>query len=48
MDLVKGEKELRDKEGQWIYKLGTLARDGPNKNDGFHGQNKKSHANACA
>ena len=24
IDWVKGEKELREKEGQWIYKLRTL------------------------
>ena len=42
IDWVKGEKELRDKEGQWIYKLGTLAP------GGFYGQNRKSRTNARA
>ena len=35
IDRVKGENELREKEGQWIYKLGTLAPHGLNDNDGF-------------
>ena len=35
IDRVKGERELRDKEGQWIYKLGTLLPYGLNDNDGF-------------
>ena len=44
IDWVKGERELRDKEGQWIYKLGTLAPGGLNENDGFYGQNIGSRA----
>ena len=35
IDWVKGERELRDKEGQWIYKLGTLLPHGLNDNDGI-------------
>ena len=46
IDWVKGERELRDKEGQWLYKLGTLAPGGLNENGGFYGQNRKSRTNA--
>ena len=42
IDWVKGERELRDKEGRWIYKLGTLLLHGLNDNDGFYAQNKKT------
>ena len=42
IDWVKGERELRDKKGQWIYKLGTLLPHGLNDNDGFYAQNKKT------
>ena len=34
IDWVKGEREVRDKEGQWIYKLGTLLPHGLNDSDG--------------
>ena len=44
IDWVKGEKELREKEGQWIYKLGTIVPNGLNDNDGSYAQNRKSHA----
>ena len=30
IDHVKGEKELRERENQWIYKLATLAPHGLN------------------
>ena len=45
-DHVKGEKELRERENQWIYKLVTLAPLGLKDNDGFYNQNKKSRAGA--
>ena len=48
IDWVKGERELRDKEGQWIYKLGTLLPHGLNDNDGFYAQNKKTRMSASA
>ena len=41
IDHVKGEKELRERENHWIYKLATLAPHGLNDNDGFYAQNKK-------
>ena len=34
IECVKGEKELREKGGHRIYKLGTLAPYGLNENDG--------------
>ena len=46
IDHVKGEKELQERENQWIYKLATLAPHGLNNNDGFYNQNKKSCADA--
>ena len=48
IDHVKGEKELRERENHWIYKLATLAPHGLNDNDGFYAQNKKSRAGARA
>ena len=48
IDWVKGERELRDKEGQWTYKLGTLLPHGLNDNDGFYAQNKKTRMSASA
>jgi len=40
IDRVKGETELQEKEGQWMYKLGTLTPHGLNDNDGFYAQTK--------
>ena len=38
-----GEKELRNKKGQWMYKLRTLRpASGLRKDDGFYGQNRKT------
>ena len=34
IECVKGKKELREKEGRWIYKLGTLPPYGLSENDG--------------
>ena len=48
IDHVKGEKELRERENHWIYKLATLAPHGLNDNDGFYAQNKKSRAGVRA
>ena len=47
IDRVEEEKELREKEGQWMYKLGTSTPHGLNDNNGFHAQNKKSRAVTC-
>ena len=44
VDCVKGEEELREKEGESMYKLGTLTPRGLNDKDGFYAQNKKSCA----
>ena len=46
IQLIDWEKELRDKEGQWIYKLATLLPHGLNDNDGFYAQNKKTSMSA--
>ena len=37
-----GEEQLREKEGQWVYKLNTLDPNGLNDNDFFFVQNKLS------
>ena len=42
LERSKGEKELRDKEEQRMYKLGTLKLQGLNEDDGFYGQNTKT------
>ena len=39
---VNGERELRETEGQWAYKLNTLSPYGLNDDDFFFGQNKRS------
>ena len=44
----KREKELRERENHWIYKLATLAPHGLNDDDGFYAQNKKSRAGVRA
>ena len=45
IDKVNGEEELRDKEGQWAYRLNTLRPNGLNDNDFFFAQNKRSRNN---
>ena len=42
IDRVNGEEQLREKEGQWAYKLKTLDPNGLNDNDFFFVQNKRS------
>ena len=42
IDRVNGEKQLREKEGQWAYKLNTLDPNGLNDNDFFFVQNRRS------
>ena len=38
-----GEKELRNKKGQWMYRLRTLRpASGLREDDGFYGQNRKT------
>ena len=41
IDRAMGERELREKEGQWMYRLGTLRPQGLNEDDGFYIQNRK-------
>ena len=48
IDWVKGEKELREKEGQRIYNLRTLIPHVLNNNDGFYVQNKKTRTSVRA
>ena len=40
IDRVTNEEKLREKEGQWAYRLKTLAPDGLNANDFFYSQNQ--------
>ena len=42
IDRVNGEQQLREKEGQWAYKLNTLDPNGLNDNDFFFVQNRRS------
>ena len=42
IDRVNGEEQLREKEGQWAYRLNTLDPHGLNDNDFFFVQNKRS------
>ena len=43
IDRVNGnECDLREKEGQWAYRLKTLTPDGLNTNDFFYSQNRKA------
>ena len=42
IDRVNGEENLREKEGQWAYKLKTLDPTGLNDNDFFFVQNRRS------
>ena len=44
LDRVFVEEQLRDKEGQWAYRLRTVAPDGRNSNDFFYSQNRRSRA----
>ena len=46
IDRAMGERELRKKEGQWMYRLGTLRPQGLNEDDGFYAQNRKTRAGA--
>ena len=40
---MKGS-ELRENEGQWMYRLGTLRPQGLNEDDGFYAQNRDDDA----
>ena len=42
IDRVNGKENLREKEGQWAYKLKTLDSTGLNGNDFFFVQNRRS------
>ena len=42
IDRVNGEEQLREKEGQWAYRLQTLDPSGLNDNDFFFVQNRRS------
>ena len=42
IDRVNGEEQLREKEGQWAYRLKTLNPNGLNDNDFFFVQNRRS------
>ena len=41
IDRVNGEEQLREKEGQWAYRLNTLDPHGLNDNDFFFIQNRR-------
>ena len=42
IDRVSNEEELRDREGQWAYKLVTLSPYGLNEDDFFWLQNRRA------
>ena len=42
IDRANGEEQLREKEGQWVYRLKTLHPNGLNNNDFFFAQNRRS------
>ena len=42
IDRVNGKDKLREKEGQWAYRLKTLDPNGLNENDFFFVQNRRS------
>ena len=44
IDRVFGEERLRDKEGQWAYRLRIVAPDELNSNDFLYSQNRRSRA----
>ena len=46
IDRAKGERELRKKEGQWMYRLETLRPQGLNEDGGFYAQNRKTRVGA--
>ena len=46
IDRAMEGSELREKEGQWIYRLGTLRPQGLNEDDGFYAQNRKTRVGA--
>ena len=41
IDRVNGGEQLREKEGQWAYRLKTLDPNGLNDNDFFFVQNRR-------
>ena len=46
IDRAMEGSELREKEGQWIYRLGTLRPQGLNEDDGFYAQNRNTRVGA--
>ena len=45
IDKVSNEKELRDKEGQWAYKINSISPNGLNDNDFFYNINRRRGRN---
>ena len=45
-DRAMGERELGEKEGHWMYRLGTLRPQGLFEDDGFNAQNRKTRVGA--
>ena len=41
-----GERELREKEGQWMSRLRTLCNQELNEDDGFYTQNRTTRVRA--